>query len=550
MKIASIICGLVLVIAASSANASNVQRDLKVAYQSAKTLDELTSEFLKFRPLFNKLEREGTLHHKEALEVKRAWSRIFDMRVVLNTLFQTYHGAVFGINIFEIRDARLIQYSSLLHLVNSGARISKFLWKLDKTHKLLNEAHPAYPVGSLVSFENEIFSIYSSLPKKASFRKSGQLEEVSLPTLFPQIKPEAVEKIVNFNASSNKSFGAFGGSAGKLQKMNVWAKAEFDLVSRPFVSNIGRQWRVWKRYKVFGFKRLFTKAVKKVSVWLGDTKVKLRDENYYNGKTLINLRKARAFERKLMSGDIVISRTNWFLSNAFLPGFWPHSQIYIGDFKKLSRLDKDFEVRSYYRAQCAKLSLSCDSFVGFLEKSAETKSAFRDYRKKTKLGLEKVVIEATSDGVHFSSVRHSFLNDFLGAMRPRVSNLSKAQAIQEAMGFFGAPYDFEFDFDTHNALVCTELTAKSYMPFKNKKGVTFDYQRSSGKYVEEYLNRYSLPVIGILRKMVDENVRYERRSELEFVGFLRGVPSRNTAVESSEREFYDSLEWPKWSFMQ
>ncbi|MCO4755012.1 MAG: hypothetical protein KC478_11065 [Bacteriovoracaceae bacterium] len=517
-----------------SAFANPFDRDLKIAYQNISNLKQLVVAFKSLRPTFEKLESQKRLDHNETFQVKRVWGRIFDMRVTLNTLTQTYQGRRFE-DLQEDSKAALIKFSSTLALVNSGAEVSKFLWDMPRSHKMLNELHTNYPVGSLVSYENQIFEMFKVMPM-----------ETNLPSFFPAVDVE--EQALEM---AHMSFLSFNSEIEtKLKNIQEEEILKFEQATKPFLNNIQNKWEVLKRFEIFKLKKMFLATVKKVSVWLGDTKLKRKDGDFYNGKTLIKLDQAIEFEKRLESGDIMISRTNWFLSNAFLPGFWPHSFIYVGNLAKLESLGEDEEVGRFYRAKCEKMNLNCDSFVSYLGGSNQTSKAFADYLTKAKDGHEKVLIEATSDGVHFSSIRHTFLNDFLAAMRPNVTKLDKALAIEESMKFHGFPYDFDFDFDTHSSLVCSELVAKSYAPNANKNGVTFDYDRKNGVYVEEYLKRYSLPVIGIAQKMVDENVHYLRSSELDFVGFLKGVRKDGKAVLASEDEFYDSVKWPKWSFMQ
>lgn len=526
----SYISGVLLALMMSTlVHASPLERDLKLTYQNIKNLKALSEEFKTLTPILQKLENESKLSHTETFKVKRLWGRMFDMRVTLNALYHTYADYGPRKTSDELK-ASLIKLTSTLTLVNTGVQISKLLWKMPKSHKMLNELHKTYPIGSLVSLENQIFKMYYILPM-------GE----KLPSFFPEVDIE--EQVKEFHQFG---FATFTSKVeNELNKIQKQESLSFKSIGQPFLKDKNNKWTIRRRYNRFMFKQLFTDIVTRVSTWLGDTKIKRRNKDYYNGKTYITLEQAKDFEQKLEPGDIMISRTNWFLSNAFLPGFWPHSFIYIGNLKKLYQLDSSPEINYHYKGKCKSQGLECDSFIGFLEKSKNTKVAFKHYLTEAKDGHEKVLIEATSDGVHFSSIRHTFLNDFLAAMRPKISYLEKAKAIEESMTFYGLPYDFDFDFDTHSSLVCSEVVAKSFL---NK--VSFDYNRKGGVYVEEYLNRYSLPVIGILKKMVDENVNYLRPSELEFVGFLKGEPKKKKASLASEKEFYESVDWPKWSFMQ
>lgn len=525
-----LLCGLILsLFITGNTLASPIDRDIKIAYQNITNLADLIRDFEAQKAVFQKLERNSRISHQGAFEIKKLWGRIFDMHVTLNTLAQTYMDYHLK-SADENAKATLIKYASTLALINSGARISTLLWEMPKTHKLLNEAHRDYPLGSLISLENQIFNMVNTTPL-----------ETAPPSLFPAVDIEALtsqfERISFWPLASQAEIG--------LQKIEAQESQIFKTMSKPFLTKFSNKFKVYTRYKNFKFKTVFTNIIAKVSAWLGDTKIKRRSDDYYNGKTYITLEQAEELEERLAPGDIMISRTNWFLSNAFLPGFWPHSFIYLGNLAKLKALEEDQNVKYYYENKCKQQDLGCDNFISYLKASLETSQAFGDYLEKAEDGFEKVLIEATSEGVHFSSIRHTFLNDFLAAMRPRLSTLEKAQAIEESMKFFGLPYDFDFDFDSHSSLVCSELVAKS---FSSK--IHFDYDRKNGLYVEKYLNRYSLPVIGIAQKMADENIKYHRPSELEFVGFLKAVPSSNEAIFASEREFYQSVTWPKWSFMQ
>ncbi|MFQ5927718.1 MAG: 1-acyl-sn-glycerol-3-phosphate acyltransferase, partial [Terriglobia bacterium] len=71
-----------------------------------------------------------------------------------------------------------------------------------------------------------------------------------------------------------------------------------------------------------------------VSTWIGDFRLKERPPH----RGLISPPQVKDLREVLQPGDILLERRNWFLSNAFLPGFWPHSALYLGDAEALEAL--------------------------------------------------------------------------------------------------------------------------------------------------------------------------------------------------------------------
>lgn len=120
----------------------------------------------------------------------------------------------------------------------------------------------------------------------------------------------------------------------------------------------------------------------------------------------------RKIRHLIQPGDIVIRRFEGYIDKWFIPGFWNHAGIYIGD-------DGD---------------------------------------------KPEQVIHAVSEGV----IQEDFLNfmrtDHMLILRAPAGKKGKNidNAISLAKSVVGAPYDFGFDFTDANRFSCTELVAYCY----------------------------------------------------------------------------------------
>jgi uncharacterized protein YycO len=114
----------------------------------------------------------------------------------------------------------------------------------------------------------------------------------------------------------------------------------------------------------------------------------------------------------LQPGDVIITRHAIALTNLFMPGFWPHSALYVGP---------------------------------------------RDGRDTT-----LCVIEARKDGVLFRPLTDTMSVDAFVVIRPNLSPDAIQQAIDRAFTHEGKPYNFDFDFFNSDRLVCTEVIYRSY----------------------------------------------------------------------------------------
>jgi hypothetical protein len=285
-------------------------------------------------------------------------------------------------------------------------------------------------------------------------------------------------------------------------------------------------YNAWDIARDTSFKAWFPVQTK-VAIWMGDTRVR-RKHQY-----LISNEQLRVMRDALDPGDIVVTRSNWYVSNVGLPGFWPHSELYVGSPDELEAYFDDEAVDAHFKEQTGH-----DGLVAYLK--AEHPKAWAEFTRRDADGKPHRIIEARSEGVVFNSIYEAAGADYAAAMRPTTGKLAKAQAIAKAFGHWGKPYDFNFDFLTDQELVCTELVYKAWQPAEEKEGVDFE--------LDYVMGRTTLPVNEIVRQFDTQYESDER--PLEFVYFLDGRESSGSAVVAGVDEFRKTWKRPKWDFQQ
>lgn len=234
-----------------------------------------------------------------------------------------------------------------------------------------------------------------------------------------------------------------------------------------------------------------------VAEYLGDTRIVSR-------APFITAKQIESIESRLQPGDILLERRNWYLSNPFLPGFWPHAALYVGRLEDLKRL-------------------------GIADHPAVQKH-LAEYLRAAPDGRAKTVIEAVSEGVLLSSLTHSTQADYVAVLRPRVGQRQIATAIVRAFANLGKAYDFNFDFEDTSKLVCSQVVYLSYAD-----AIDLPLQR--------VLGRTTMPANEIARKYAAEAGKTNR--QLDLVLFLDADPRRGVAVESTAAEFLKSVNRPR-----
>jgi hypothetical protein len=296
------------------------------------------------------------------------------------------------------------------------------------------------------------------------------------------------------------------GHRGEWSRASGWEKPEFDW----FDERIGRSLQYVQAHPMSRSKEWLGQLARRVksdvytpvyaaqsmlSEMIGDLRI-VKDE------PLISVRQIRGeIVPKLQPGDIFLERRNWFLSNAFLPGFWPHAGLYVGTPEELRALG--------------------------IADEEDVKRRWAEYTRKAPDGEPYTIIEAVSEGVIFNSTGDSMHSDYVAVLRPRLSREQIARAIVRAFSHQGKPYDFEFDFFTSDKLVCTELVYRAYEGL-----IHFDLVRIMG--------RDTLPALEIGRKFAREKDGAGRT--LDFVLFMDGDHSTGRAKLAGVDAFIESLD--------
>ncbi len=269
--------------------------------------------------------------------------------------------------------------------------------------------------------------------------------------------------------------------------------------------------------------KAFFPVQKGVSRWMGDVKV-LRA-----GRSLITPAQVDALRTQLEPGDILLERREWYLSNLGLPGFWSHAALYIGTPEERRAYFATPEVRAWLQAE----GIAELNFESLLE---QRYPLAYDLSQQDDHGKRPRVLEAISEGVVFTSLEHTADADAIVVLRPRLPRVARAQALLRAFHYSGRPYDFNFDFRTDEALVCTELIYKAYEPGSDYRGLRLP--------VIDIVGRPATPANEIARLFDQENDRTDR--QLDFVAFLDGHERDGIARTADIKEFRRSWRRPKW----
>jgi hypothetical protein len=140
----------------------------------------------------------------------------------------------------------------------------------------------------------------------------------------------------------------------------------------------------------------------------------------------------------LRAGDILLEKTPFRLTDSFIPGHWGHVAVWVGTPNELRAL-------------------------GIWDHPAVRKH-------RSLIESEKGVVEALRSGVKLNELSHFMNIDDLAILRDvSMTEAQRAEVVIQSLRQIGKGYDFNFDVESTDKIVCSELV---YHAFSHRRWPT------------------------------------------------------------------------------
>jgi hypothetical protein len=455
--------------------AETLRRDARSLTSVLETLERLEARMVRIQREFREGERAYTDPEDDA-EIRRALLTYLTARRALFRLVWFYREG--GRPEYESR-AFLLAYTAAVELVRRGMQFVEEFDDDAVARRKLNEGDAAWELPES-TYERIRTNLASREVLDALTEAAARFEALRAEGRFPADAPWS-----DFAARAAAGSEVAGALAERL-----WSYKWDHALERARRTVKGGSYAVSSL----------------VSTWIGDARLRERPE----GRGLVSPGQLEDLRTRLRPGDILIERRNWYLSNAFLPGFWPHSAIWFGGPEGLEALG--------------------------IENHPDVAPVLPRVRRPDEAGHERVILEAVSEGVILTSLEHSIGEaDAVCVFRPRGTREEIAAAVARAFRHHGKPYDFDFDFFSTDRLVCTELVYQAYEDL-----LDFD--------LVQIMGRETLPAVEIVRKWAAE--RSDPAPALTLVAFLDADEAAGRARPGGPAELVETLGRPGLTFLQ
>ncbi len=457
---------------------AEIEADLGNYQMLCKAADDIVGGFAQGGLLGRKVE---SLSKEERAEIRRLWRDGVMAFHEFDLLKEKYRGFYQIDYVAEPElhtDAFLMDYMAYIAQYNACLEIFALLDGNDFMETLLNEEGEGIPANSFFTMKHRLTN------PNAMLRMNAGMAYYELVKKDLSLDPAVVADFKNRRKAFLKRFGSHA---------EILVENPLDILERA------------------AFEALLP-VQKKVAVQMSYIRTARRDY-------LITPEILATHIGRLQPGDILVQRRNWHMTNIGIPGFWPHTALYVGT---PAEIDACFSTLGLQPMETIK-ALYPDAFAALEKKAVD--------------GHPVRVIEAIRPGVVFQSLETSAKCDYLAVIRPNLSKAEKFKALLAAFSHHGKPYDLNFDFATDNELVCSELVYKS---FKAAGHLPFKPEIVSGRLL--------LPPNRMVGQII-ENLGGDNPA-FTFVLFLDALEKSKTIVEQDAAAFKASGSRPKWDIMQ
>lgn len=453
------------------------------------------NEFIKTDKNFDKMREKKSvvsLSNDERQMLREAWGQLLFHHLTLNKVIDQINKRIeeSGQKTFINEDYFTIQFAAFLAQYTSAVEFIRSMKNIPTTDKVLNETFDELGLEkrTFAKFKFEYLNI-AKYAQFSGYRIQSLTDKNELSILAAGIKVD-------------QSY---------LSKFNRYKGAYYTIRNAVKITT-------HLTYK------LYFPFQKNISEWMGDERV--ARGNVF----LINQEQIKKVHKMIKAGDVFIERREWYLSNIGLPGFWPHAALYLGRPEERTYLEEDSQVIEWVQS----MGIESGSFEDLLK--TKYPKVYAESLGSDETNHEYRVIEAMSEGVVFTSLEHSANADSLAVIRPKLSNVDIAKGILTSLKYKGRPYDFDFDFRTDSAVVCSELVYYAYQPTKDKNGIVFP--------VTETLGRPVVTPNNIIKEMAE--AYGTDKQQFDFVLFLDGNDKKREATFSTMEALKTSWNRPKW----
>ena len=329
----------------------------------------------------------------------------------------------------------MLSLSAALILYDNYLMMSSLYEENSKLRRFLNKRDPAYAKG-----QNELKRLalsYNSTVKRSIVKRAIAYYEQQIEKLPPELIHDENFIYLQTLISQSHSYNMMkkGSLLGRIGKRLAFMSTitQDDIVK---LKNDG----------INLFSGLFGNAM---------GLVESRKGKLYNDPGVLNRVSAQ-----LEAGDILLEKTPFRLTDKMIPGHWGHAAIWLGTESELKEL------------------------------GIWNDPAIQPYQDKIRAGAS--VVEALRSGVQMNSMQH-FLNvDDLAVLRSQSTDRAmKIKRILLAIKQVGKAYDFNFDVETTDKIVCSELV---YTVYTDMHWPT-----------EKALGRYTISPDNVAKKAVEGN---------------------------------------------